>query len=235
MTRKNSVTLLLLETSTEVCSVALSIDGELTAQREIQEHKAHARVIADFIKEVLSDASLSINDCNAVVVNEGPGSYTGLRVGVSVAKGICYGANLPLIAVSSLELIARLALENSPAPEGDFRIVPMIDARRMEVYTALFDSKYNQLTKTEAHIITEESFTETLSEGKVIFTGDGSEKAKSVITHPNAIFTQTHASARGMIDPAMQKYKRSEFADVAYFEPFYLKDFIAGISKKSLL
>lgn len=235
MIRKNRVILLLLETSTEVCSVALSIDSELIAQREIQEHKAHARVISDFIKEVLSDASLSINDCDAVVVSEGPGSYTGLRVGVSVAKGICYGANLPLIAVSSLELIARLALEKSSEPEGYYTIAPMIDARRMEVYTALFDSKFNQLTKTEAHIITQDSFMESLSAGKVIFTGDGSEKAKSVITHPNAIFTQTHASARGMIQPAMQKYKRSEFADTAYFKPFYLKDFIAGISKKSLL
>lgn len=235
MTRKNSISLLLLETSTEVCSVALSIDGVLEAQREIKEPKAHARVISSFIQEVLAEASMAISECSAVVVSEGPGSYTGLRVGVSVAKGLCYGANLPLIAVSSLELIARLSLEGAASHEGEFKIVPMIDARRMEVYAAVFDHNLKQITKTEAHILTEESFEKILSEGMVIFAGDGSEKAKSVIIHPNALFIDTHSSARGMIISAMQKYKRSEFANVAYFEPFYLKDFIAGISTKSLL
>ncbi|MDD2490772.1 MAG: tRNA (adenosine(37)-N6)-threonylcarbamoyltransferase complex dimerization subunit type 1 TsaB [Bacteroidales bacterium] len=235
MRKSNSICLLLIETSTEVCSVALGIDGIIVSQREIKEHKAHARVIPGFIQEVLNEASVEIKNCSAVVVSEGPGSYTGLRVGVSVAKGICYGANIPLIAVGSLELIARLSLENCSTPEAPYRIVPMIDARRMEVYTAIFDENYKQLTKTEAHILTGDSFAEILSAGKVVFTGDGADKFKSVIDHPNAIFVDGYASARGMILPAMDKYKRSEFADVAYFEPFYLKDFIAGVSKRSLL
>lgn len=235
MTKNRSINLLLIETSTEVCSVAIGVNGEIAAQREIKEHKAHAKVISGFIMEVLDEAKLKISDCSAVVVSEGPGSYTGLRVGVSVAKGICYGASLPLIAVSSLELIARLALEKCVAPEIPYKIVPMIDARRMEVYTAIFDHNYKQLTRTEAYVLSEESYSDILSEGKVIFTGDGSDKFKSIAGHPNAIFVDGYASARGMIAPAMEKYERSEFADVAYFEPFYLKDFIAGVSKRSLL
>jgi tRNA threonylcarbamoyladenosine biosynthesis protein TsaB len=235
MARRNSINLLLIETSTEVCSVALSVGGEIAAQREIKEHKAHARVIAGFIEEVLLESGILLKDCSAVVVSEGPGSYTGLRVGVSVAKGLCYGSNLPLIAVGSLELIARVVHEKIKDIEAPYRIAPMIDARRMEVYTALFDEECTQLTKTEAHILTEESYKEFLAEGRVIFTGDGAEKFKSIVNHPNALFIEGWASAKGMLIPAEEKYKRSEFADVAYFEPFYLKDFIAGVSKKSLL
>ena len=235
MVKKSSINLLLIETSTEVCSVAMAVDGKIAAEREIKEHKAHARVISRFIQEVLEEAKLEVSDCSAIVVSEGPGSYTGLRVGVSVAKGICYGASIPLIAIGSLELIARLALEKIGTPDSPFKIVPMIDARRMEVYTAIFDNNYKQLTKTEAHILSEQSYADILSEGKVIFTGDGSDKFKALAGHPNAIFVDGYASARGMLAPAMEKYKRSEFADVAYFEPFYLKDFIAGVSKRSLL
>lgn len=227
--------LLLIETSTEVCSVALGRGNVIVAEREIKEHKAHARVISTFIEEVLAEASSSIKECDAVVVSEGPGSYTGLRVGVSIAKGICYGAGIPLIAVSSLELLARLCLTEGEIPAGNLSVVPMIDARRMEVYAAVYDRECKQIARTEAHILTEESFASLLADGPVIFTGDGALKAQGVIKHENAIFRIADATARGMLQSAVEKYKRAEFADVAYFEPFYLKDFIAGISKRSLL
>lgn len=227
--------LLLIETSTEVCSVALGRGNVIIAEREIKEHKAHARVISTFIEEVLAEASSSVKECDAVVVSEGPGSYTGLRVGVSIAKGICYGADIPLIAVSSLELLARLCLTEGDIPDGNLSVVPMIDARRMEVYAAVYDRECKQLARTEAHILTEESFSELLANGPVIFTGDGAMKTQEVIKHENAVFRIADATARGMLQSALEKYKRAEFADVAYFEPFYLKDFIAGISKRSLI
>jgi tRNA threonylcarbamoyladenosine biosynthesis protein TsaB len=227
--------LLLIETSTEVCSVALSRGNCIVAEREIKEHKAHARVISTFIEEVLSEASSKIGECDAVVVSEGPGSYTGLRVGVSIAKGLCYGAGIQLVAVSSLELLARLCIAEEETPDGNFCVVPMIDARRMEVYASVYDQDCKALAKTEAHILTEESFSSFLAAGPVIFTGDGAVKAQEVIKHQNAIFKIAGATARGMLLSALEKYERAEFADVAYFEPFYLKDFIAGISKRSLL
>ena len=208
--------LLLIETSTEVCSVALSRGAEIVSERVIKEPKAHARIIGNFIEEVLKEASSSVAGCSAIVVSEGPGSYTGLRVGVSIAKGLCYGSGVPMIAVSSLELLARLCVE-------------------MEVYTCRFDRNCIPLSKTVALVLDENSFSEELSAGKVIFTGDGAKKAAEIIKHSNAIFRVIDASARGMAVPAFEKFNKKEFVDTAYFEPFYLKDFVAGISKRSLL
>jgi len=226
--------LLLIETSTEVCSVALSAGESIISYRVIKEAKSHARVIAPIINEVLAEGGLTINECDAVVVSEGPGSYTGLRVGVSIAKGLCYGANKPLIAVSSLELLARLAARDGDvSPESV--IVSMIDARRMEVYAAKFDSSCNPISPVEAVILDELSFSSELSKGPVLFAGDGARKFMSVVNNPNARFALVDADARGMSTSALRKYLLGDFVDVAYFEPFYLKDFVAGITKKRLL
>lgn len=220
--------LLLIETSTEICSVALCKGVEIVSHREVNEPKSHARIIATLVEAVLAEGGVSIGDCDAVVVSEGPGSYTGLRVGVSIAKGLCYGAGKPLIAISSLELLARLAM----AGTHDAVIVPMIDARRMEVYTAKYDLLCNPLSKTEAIVLDEQSFSDELSKGVVIFAGVGAEKFRRIIDHPNAQFKLIGADARGMVIPALEKYISGEFVDVAWFEPFYLKDFVAGVTKR---
>lgn len=227
--------LLLLETSTEICSVALCLGEKIVSYRIVSEAKSHARIIAVLVEEVFKEAGLSIGDCSAVVVSEGPGSYTGLRVGVSIAKGICYGAGKPLIAVSSLELLARLAVSNEVDIPEKAIVVPMIDARRMEVYTARYDACCNPLSKTEALVLNESSFSEDLAKGIVIFTGDGAGKFMDIMKHPNARFRLIGADARGMVRPALEKFHKGEFVDVAYFEPFYLKDFVAGVTKKRLL
>jgi len=226
--------LLLIETSTEVCSVALSRGGEITSLRVVKEPKSHARIIAPMIDEILKESTSSIDECDAIVVSEGPGSYTGLRVGVSIAKGLCYGAGKPLIAVSSLELLARLVAGAINENEPYTIIVPMIDARRMEVYTAKYNRLCEPISATEALVITKESFSEDLTKGIVIFTGDGAMKCEPIITHPNARFIRTEANATGMLLPALKKFNEGKFVDVAYFEPFYLKDFVAGVTKKKL-
>ncbi|MFA6335694.1 MAG: tRNA (adenosine(37)-N6)-threonylcarbamoyltransferase complex dimerization subunit type 1 TsaB [Bacteroidales bacterium] len=227
--------LLLIETSTEICSVALSRGEDIVSYRVVDEPKSHARIIALLVEEVLKEGGLSVDDCNAVVVSEGPGSYTGLRVGVSIAKGICYGAGKPLIAVSSLELLARLAISNGKGISADTLFVPMIDARRMEVYTAKFDAVCNQTSNTEAVILDESNFSEELSKGVVVFIGDGAKKFKDIVNNPNAQFRLIGADARGMVKPALEKFKSGKFEDVAYFEPFYLKDFVAGVTRRRLL
>lgn len=225
--------LLLIETSTEVCSVALSRGNQIICSRTVKEPRSHARIIAPLIQEILTECSTSVGECSAVVVSEGPGSYTGLRVGASIAKGLCYGASIPLIAVSSLELIARIVVAEAGQFSSSTILVPMIDARRMEVYTAKFNMECEALSQTEAVVVTPESFAEELAKGIVVFTGDGAPKCKEIITHPNARFLEGEANATGMLIPALKKFNAGEFADVAYFEPFYLKDFVAGVSKKS--
>ncbi len=226
--------LLLIETSTEVCSVALSAGESIISYRVVREAKSHARVIALLVNEVLEEGGMTVDKCDAIVVSEGPGSYTGLRVGVSIAKGLCYGANKPLIAVSSLELLARLATKDGDILPGSV-IVSMIDARRMEVYAAKFDSSCNPVSPVEAVILDETSFSAELSKGPVIFAGEGAHKFMNVINNPNAHFSLIDADARGMVKSALKKYYKGDFVDVAYFEPFYLKDFVAGITKKRVL
>ncbi len=224
-----------IETGTEVCSVALSRGTELLALKEDGNGRAHARLLAPFIEELLQEQQLSVAALDAVAVSEGPGSYTGLRVGVSTAKGLCYGAGKPLIAVGSLQSLASLVLSRALLPTSGACIVPMIDARRMEVYTAVFDADAVQQTAVSARIIDAGSFDALLDRQPVVFVGDGAEKCRELIVHPNAHFIPLAASAAGMVLPALDCYTRGAFVDVAYFEPFYLKDFVAVPSKKSLL
>ena len=305
--------IILIETSTALCSVALAEDGAIVDYRESSAPKAHASLTAVFIQDMLTERGLSPADCDAVCVSMGPGSYTGLRVGVSTAKGICFGARKPLIAVGTLDtlvaqavdVIARSEATNVIArSEATWQspqyIIPMVDARRMEVYTAVFgiagqqgeiatdstnprndkqdgndgqqgeiatDSanprndkqdtpdviarseatnviarseatwqspRYIQLTETAPMIIDENSFAEYLEQGPCLFIGDGAGKCADVIRHPNASFCQCNPKASSMLSPALAAYKEKRFEDVAYFEPFYLKEFVATVSKKKL-
>ena len=234
--------IILIETSTALCSVALAENGAVVDYRESSAPKAHASLTAVFIQEMLDCRGLTVNDCDAVCVSMGPGSYTGLRVGVSTAKGLCFGARKPLIAVGTLDTLVAQASD-----AADYKyIVPMIDARRMEVYTATFvhctnvptgcssDSGWRQTTETAPMIIDENSFADILADGHVLFIGDGAGKCADVIKHPNAHFCQCHPKASSMLSPALKAYKEKRFEDVAYFEPFYLKEFVATVSKKKL-
>ena len=334
--------ILLIETSTALCSAALAEDGAITAYKESSAPKAHASLTAVFIQEMLAERGLTLADCDAVCVSMGPGSYTGLRVGVSTAKGLCFGAGKPLLAVGTLDTLVAQAMEEIPGQAGndgqtgnlgngilgngipgsvnaipdnsngihdngnpgnvitgstnvipdnsngilgngihdngnlgngnpgngitgstnvitgtdnvipdligDPRfIIPMIDARRMEVYTAVFTStpsvipseaegslRYVQITETAPVIIDENSFAEYLEQGPVLFIGDGAGKCADVIRHPNAHFCHCHPKASSMLAPAIVQLRAGNFQDVAYFEPFYLKEFVATVSKKKL-
>jgi tRNA threonylcarbamoyladenosine biosynthesis protein TsaB len=223
----SSVPLILhIETGTAVCSVALSHGERLIALRENTEGMLHAILVAVFIEENLHEQQLNISQLDAVSISEGPGSYTGLRVGVSTAKGLCYGAHKPLIAVGSLQSLAMLAIARQLLPAPEACIIPMIDARRMEVYTAQFNFTGEQISATEAKIIDGFSFVEILEKQQVLFIGDGAEKCKTAIIHPNAHFVPLQTSATGMILPALKAFAQQQFVDTAYFEPFYLKDFV---------
>ncbi len=228
-----SVRLLMLETSTSLCSAALAEDGVVKYYRQSGEPRAHASMTAVYIQQILSEAGLRASDLDAVCVSMGPGSYTGLRVGSSTAKGLCFGAGVPLIAVGTLDTLAAQALQGGFA-EGCRYIVPMIDARRMEVYSAVFSVEGKQLTPTQSTIVTEDSFADQLAEGPVLFVGDGADKCRSVLTGDNARFLQCCPRADAMCVPAMQAYNEKRFKDIAYFEPFYLKDFVATVSAKKL-
>ena len=219
--------IILIETSTALCSVALAEDGAVTAYRESSAPKAHASLTAVFIQEMLDERGLKLADCDAVCVSMGPGSYTGLRVGVSTAKGLCFGAGKPLLAVGTLDTLVAQA-------SGDYRfIIPMVDARRMEVYTAVFENG-QQIAETAPAIIDGNSFAEYLEQGPCLFIGDGAGKCADIIRHPNAHFCQCHPKASSMLTPALAAYRAGDFKDVAYFEPFYLKEFVATVSKKKL-
>ena len=219
--------IILIETSTALCSVALAEDGAVTAYRESSAPKAHASLTAVFIQELLSERELTLADCDAVCVSMGPGSYTGLRVGVSTAKGLCFGSGKPLLAVGTLDTLVAQA-----ASDARF-IIPMVDARRMEVYTAVFENG-RQITETAPAIIDENSFAEYLEQGPCLFIGDGAGKCADVIKHPNAIFRQCWPKASAMLEPAIAAFRSGDFKDVAYFEPFYLKEFVATVSKKKM-
>ena len=244
--------IILIETSTALCSVALAENGAVTAYRESSAPKAHASLTAVFIQEILDERGLTLADCDAVCVSKGPGSYTGLRVGVSTAKGLCFGSEKPLLAVGTLDTLVSQALCHPERSEGSLykHIIPMIDARRMEVYTAVFSpfhpepnchpersegsTLYTQLTETAPAIIDENSFAEYLEQGPCLFIGDGAGKCADVIKHPNAYFCQCHPKASSMLAPALTALNEKRFEDVAYFEPFYLKEFVATVSKKKL-
>jgi tRNA threonylcarbamoyladenosine biosynthesis protein TsaB len=225
--------ILSIETGTSVCSVVLSQGKQVVALRESLGEPAHAAKLSVFINEILTQQNINVADLDAIAVSEGPGSYTGMRIGVSTAKGLCFGAEKPLIAVGSLLSLAKLVIENAK-PAAETFLCPMIDARRMEVYTALFTSNAEMINQVSAQIIDENTYSELLKTHKIIFFGDGAEKCKQVINSPNAMFADIQASAKGMIDVATEKFKNSDFVDIAYFEPFYLKDFVATTAKKKI-
>ena len=227
--------IILIETSTALCSASLVQDGKLTGYKENSKDRAHASLTAVFVKELLEEAGITLSDCSAVCVSMGPGSYTGLRVGVSTAKGLCFGAGIPLLATGTLDTLVWQAIDGNLLPEGCQYIVPMIDARRMEVYSAIFSAEGKQISETAPAIIDEKSFNEILEQGTVLFIGDGAEKTSGVIKHPNAHFIQCFPKASSMQHPAIEAYKEKRFKDVAYFEPFYLKEFVATVSKKNIL
>ena len=220
--------ILLLETSTASLTVALAEDGVVTARRICREPRMQASLTAPLVKEVLDEKNLSVRDCDAICVSKGPGSYTGLRVGVSTAKGLAFGAGIPLLSMGTLDILVA----GARGFEG--RIIPMIDARRMEVYTAVFSADGKQLSPVEAKVIDEQSFADELAGGPVLFTGDGALKCQAVIHSPNAHFREAWPEAADMAAAAETAYHEKRFEDLAYFEPYYLKDFIATVSRKNL-
>lgn len=277
--------IILIETSTALCSVALAEDGRIVAYKESETPRAQASLTAPFVKDLLDARGLGVRDCDAVCVSKGPGSYTGLRVGVSTAKGLCFGAGIPLIAVGTLDTLVYQAADSSllsvapkdlpsgtsvssvtpgtPVTSGtsnpfasSFRyIVPMVDARRMEVYTAVFTPDGRQLTETRPQVIeslcqvigtrqpssTADPVAETpitiadlLAEGPVLFIGDGAGKCQEALAHPNAHFAQCCPKASAMLRPAFAAWNEKRFEDTAYFEPFYLKEFIATVPRRRL-
>lgn len=220
--------ILCLETATKTCSVSLALDGEeLLTITEHSGNYSHAEKLNGFILELFKKTNRSLSELDAIAVSEGPGSYTGLRIGTSTAKGFCYALDLPLIAVNSLKALAAL----TPIQKG--LICPMFDARRMEVYSALFNSALETIDETKAVVVDAGAYRDQLNDQPIVFVGPGAEKCRETIVHDNAIFDLlTTVSAKGMIALAEAKFNQSDFVDLAYFEPFYLKDFIAGTPKK---
>lgn len=228
-------TILHIESSTLTCSVAISSNGKILALKESHDRSyAHSEKLVVYIDEAIKQARLKPSDLDAICVSKGPGSYTGLRIGVSAAKGLCYGLEIPLLSVGSLEAMANLVKTNFKNGLADISFLcPMIDARRMEVYTQLFDVDLKVLQSVSAEIIDEQSFASELEKGKIVFFGDGAAKCKEIIQHPNAVFLNDFkTSSSGMISLAEAKFADQQFEDVAYFEPYYLKDFVAGKAKK---
>ena len=223
---------LLIETATQVCSVVLASEGRILARRDSDVPNAHSTRLSVFIQEVLDENRLTPRDLGAVCVSAGPGSYTGLRIGVSSAKGICYALGIPLVSVPTLLSMAALYYRQHPEYKG--LVCPMIDARRMECYTMMVAPGLDVLRPTAADVITEGIFDEYLNRGEVTFIGDGAAKTQPLLgNHPNARFDDSfRLSAEGMIDLAAQRLAEGKTEDVAYFEPFYLKDFVA---KKSIV
>lgn len=228
-------TILSIETSTEVCSVALAKDGNVIWHKEHFEGQAHATLLASYIQELLNELSLKKGDVDAMAVSCGPGSYTGLRIGVSTAKGLCFGWEIPLIAIDTLKVLCKGAMNEFDMPNADVWLCPMIDARRMEVYTAFFDSNLSQQVKTCAEIIDENSFKDILVQHPIICFGNGAEKCKSVLTGERVAFIDNiKPLASNMAEVAEIYFNEKRFEDVAYFEPFYLKEFVATVGKNKV-
>jgi len=230
-----------IETSTTVCSVCIARDGEVVAFKETKEEKSHAKKLTIFIDQLLKEQNYTFDDIDAVAISKGPGSYTGLRIGVSTAKGLCYAKDIPLIAVNTLQSMAQGVIETVKEGKVEINVlekavfVPMIDARRMEVYSAFFNARVEFLREVKAEIIDENSYQEILPKQKMIFFGDGSEKITDVIQNKNAVFLKDiNPSATYMVKLAEEAFQNQKLEDVAYFEPFYLKDFVATIPKKNI-
>ncbi len=232
-------TILNIETSTEICSVSISIDGVSKFFKihkpsgDAGERSSHSQLLALFIDEILKENNVSTSQLDAVAISSGPGSYTGLRIGVSTAKGFAFGAGLPLIAVDTMLIIAAMAKKSCSA---DYEyIVPMTDARRMEVYCAVFDKNLKQLSGTEAKIIEETSFSE-LTAGKTVFCGNGAEKCIETMQDEKNIFlTDVFTSAEFMAEFSEELFNQQKFVDLVYFEPFYLKDFVATTPRNKVI
>ena len=217
-----------IETSTKNCSVSIADSGKIIAFKELNNgNYSHAEVLHPFIENILKDGNISKSEINAIAVSKGPGSYTGLRIGVSAAKGLAFALNAPLISIDTLTSLSFAASIDCGV------IVPMLDARRMEVYAAVFDKQHKKIREIKAEIIDETSFSNELDRGKVYFLGDGAHKCKETINHKNAIFIDDKfPSSREMAALSYDKYKKGDIENVAYFEPFYLKDFIVIPEKK---
>jgi tRNA threonylcarbamoyladenosine biosynthesis protein TsaB len=226
----NTVLALILniETSTRNCSVSLSNNEDILALKEFNDgNYSHSEKLHTFIIDVLKLGKKSFKDIDAIAVSKGPGSYTGLRIGVSAAKGLCYSLDKPLIAVSTLA-----SLSNQIAVDNEAVIIPLLDARRMEVYSAVFDSNHTEIREVKAEIIDINSFKNYLDKKKIYFLGDGVEKCKTLLNHENALFLDNYfPSAKEMPIISNSRFLKKQFEDVAYFEPFYLKDFIATSPK----
>ena len=231
--------ILCIETGTDICSVALSRDGKMVALRESDMGKDHARKVGVFTQELLRENGIEPDELDAVAVGTGPGSYTGLRIGVSFAKGLCYALGIPLIAIDSLRSLAACLVEEVEVGILDIEdweqtaLCPMIDARRMEVYAELFDTKLNPLSEVVAEVVTDRSFYDVLlTHKKLVIFGNGAEKCSGILEW--AEYVSVAPSARGLCAEAERRLQAGQTEDVAYFEPFYLKDFIVTASKKKL-
>lgn len=216
-----------------MCSVALSKNGELVVLKETNKGMSHSTKLSLFVEQALQEAKITVKDLSAVAVSAGPGSYTGLRIGVSTAKGICFGSDLPLISVSTLQAIANAGAKQVESKEA--LICPMLDARRMEVYSAIYDVKNRVKSKDEAVVVENDSYQNLLEKTEVYFCGNGAPKTKEILTHHNAKFIDgVETSAENMVSISWNKFQNKEFEDLAYYEPFYLKSFVAGKPKKLL-
>ena len=224
-----------IETSTEICSVAVCQDGAVIFEKTNNEPNSHTKFLASFVDEAISFADSHAIPLDAVAVSAGPGSYTGLRIGVSTAKGICYGRNIPMIAIPTLKTLCVKPLLNDDIEDDNALLCPMIDARRMEAYTAIYDRALNEVRKVQADIIEANTYDEWLDKGLVYFFGNGAEKCKDVIKHPNARFIDNIVpTATSMLPLVELAIAKSDYVDVAYFEPFSFKDFVAIKSKSPL-
>ncbi len=223
-----------LETSTNVCSVALSDGGKTVFRKESYEGRAHAVLLGVYVEEALQAMRAGSLTLDAVAVGSGPGSYTGLRIGVSMAKGLCFGYEIPLISIPTLELLASTVVREH-APEADL-FCPMLDARRMEVYTAVYDAAMRLVQPASAEVVTPSTYTGWQECGCVCFFGNGAAKCREVILPMNALFLENiHPLAANMIPLAEKAFAEKRFEDVAYFEPFYLKEFQATVPKNKVL
>ena len=229
-------TILNIETSTEVCSVALTCEGQVLEHHENYDGQTHATLLSAYVKDALDYVRTRELTLDAIAVSMGPGSYTGLRIGLSEAKGLAFGLNVPLIGVNTLQLLVVSTIFNNFFDEDDILYVPMIDARRMEVYTAAYNSALQAVIEPQALIIDENSFSDILAEHKVVFMGNGSNKVREVIKHPNAVFVDgIKPVALEMMALAEKAFRESDFIDVAYSTPLYLKEFQATTPKKKVL
>lgn len=223
--------ILIIETSTKVCSIGVAVDGAITSLKETQVANSHAELVTIYSEQVINESGFSLADLDAIAVSMGPGSYTGLRIGVSTAKGFCYALDKPLLAIDTLKSMAAGMIEQ--IKDDQFLVCPMIDARRMEVYAAIYDLQLQCIQETEARIIDSDSFKDLLSDHQIYFGGDGAAKCKEALNHQkNATFLPSfHPSVKAMAFLSEKKFQAGQFENVAYFEPFYLKDFVAGIPK----